>query len=91
MGHGKSENQKSKADAFGNVRPSFSLVVLRACLTRLLTQAKKTAVTDATKRALRLFGDLLGNCLYDKNYLSKLKGMSKNPVGHFSFRIVGLD
>lgn len=31
-------------------------------------QVKKEAVTDATKRALKTFGNLLGNCLYDKKY-----------------------
>lgn len=25
-------------------------------------------MTDATKRALKTFGNLLGNCLYDKKY-----------------------
>ncbi|KAL0263488.1 DNA repair protein rad52 [Diplodia seriata] len=31
-------------------------------------KAKKEAATDALKRALRTFGNVLGNCLYDKNY-----------------------
>jgi DNA repair and recombination protein RAD52 len=30
-------------------------------------KAKKEAVTDAMKRALRNFGNVLGNCLYDKD------------------------
>jgi DNA repair and recombination protein RAD52 len=29
-------------------------------------KAYKTAVTDATKRALKNFGSVLGACLYDK-------------------------
>jgi len=29
-------------------------------------KAKKEGTTDALKRALRNFGNLLGNCLYDK-------------------------
>ena len=29
--------------------------------------AKKEAVSDARKRALRIFGDALGNCLMTKN------------------------
>ncbi|KAI8055022.1 hypothetical protein BDF22DRAFT_725482 [Syncephalis plumigaleata] len=32
-----------------------------------LEKAKKEAVTDGLKRALRGFGNVLGNCLYDKN------------------------
>ncbi|KAF9340816.1 DNA repair protein rad52 [Linnemannia elongata] len=35
-------------------------------------KAKKEAVTDALKRALTSFGNLLGTCLYDKNYAKYL-------------------
>lgn len=35
-------------------------------------KAKKEGTTDALKRALRNFGNVLGNCVYDKNYLSKV-------------------
>eukprot|EP01095_Lingulamoeba_sp_RSL-Kostka_P011151 TRINITY_DN4167_c0_g1_i2.p1 TRINITY_DN4167_c0_g1~~TRINITY_DN4167_c0_g1_i2.p1 ORF type:complete len:350 (+),score=125.86 TRINITY_DN4167_c0_g1_i2:124-1173(+) len=38
-----------------------------------IENAKKEAVSDARKRTLRLFGDMLGNCLYDKKYLKELK------------------
>eukprot|EP00501_MAST-03F_sp_TOSAG23-6_P001654 GSMAST32.ASY1.ANO1.1722.1 assembled CDS len=34
-----------------------------------IQNAKKSAVTDANKRALRFFGDILGNCLYDKQHI----------------------
>ncbi|GAA6021072.1 hypothetical protein JCM11491_004405 [Sporobolomyces phaffii] len=45
-----------------------------------LDKCKKEAVTDGLKRALRHFGKLLGNCLYDKHYLSQLSGMKgKKP------------
>lgn len=36
-------------------------------------KAKKEAVTDATKRALRMFGNRLGNCAYDKTFLRDVK------------------
>ncbi|GAA99205.1 uncharacterized protein L969DRAFT_86416 [Mixia osmundae IAM 14324] len=36
--------------------------------------ARKAAVTDATKRALRCFGELTGNCCYDETFT---KGLSK--------------
>ena len=36
-------------------------------------KAKKEAVTDAMKRALRQFGDRLGNCTYDKVFLKDVK------------------
>lgn len=36
-------------------------------------KAKKEAVTDALKRALKAFGNATGNCLYDKNYLKKIQ------------------
>ncbi|KAL5342543.1 hypothetical protein BJX70DRAFT_293178 [Aspergillus crustosus] len=35
-------------------------------------KAKKEATTDALKRALRNFGNVLGNCIYDKDYVSKV-------------------
>lgn len=35
-------------------------------------KAEKEAVTDATKRALRKFGEALGNSLYDKKHVQSL-------------------
>ncbi|KAJ1950087.1 DNA repair protein rad52 [Linderina macrospora] len=32
-------------------------------------KVRKEAVTDALKRAMRQFGNVLGNCLYDKDFL----------------------
>ncbi|KAI9486043.1 MAG: hypothetical protein EXX96DRAFT_613881 [Benjaminiella poitrasii] len=46
-------------------------------------KAKKQAVTDATKRVLRNFGNALGNCLYDKVYVSNI-GKMANPQIKFS-------
>jgi len=40
---------------------------------KAVEQAKKTAVTDALKRAFRQFGSALGNCCYDKEYIAKIK------------------
>jgi DNA recombination protein Rad52 len=37
--------------------------------------ARKAAVTDARKRALRLFGNVLGNCMGDKDYLRQVMQM----------------
>jgi DNA repair and recombination protein RAD52 len=42
-------------------------------------KAKKEAATDAMKRALRSFGNVLGNCLYDKGYLSKVTKLKVAP------------
>lgn len=41
-------------------------------------KARKQAVTDATKRTLRNFGNALGNCIYDKVYLNGV-GRMANP------------
>ncbi|GAA6055932.1 hypothetical protein NBRC10513_004960 [Rhodotorula toruloides] len=49
-----------------------------------LDKCKKEAVTDALKRALRHFGKLLGNCLYDKSYLQTMANM-KAPKAKFNF------
>ena len=38
-------------------------------------QAKKEAVTDGMKRALRHFGNVVGNCLYDKSYTDRVAKM----------------
>jgi DNA repair and recombination protein RAD52 len=42
-------------------------------------KAKKEAATDAMKRALRNFGNVLGNCLYDKDYLQKVTKVKVAP------------
>ena len=43
-------------------------------------KAKKEGTTDALKRALRNFGNLLGNCIYDKDYLAKVTKLKIAPV-----------
>ena len=35
-------------------------------------KAKKEGTTDGLKRALRTFGNVLGNCVYDKDYVAKV-------------------
>ncbi|KAF4564546.1 DNA repair protein rad52 [Pleurotus pulmonarius] len=45
-----------------------------------LDKCKKEAVTDAIKRALRNFGNLLGNCLYDKAYTQEIVKIKVPPV-----------
>ncbi|KXS16743.1 hypothetical protein M427DRAFT_97491 [Gonapodya prolifera JEL478] len=41
-------------------------------------KAKKEAATDGLKRALRHFGNVLGNCFYDKEFI---KQVGKVPTG----------
>ena len=43
-------------------------------------QCKKEGTTDALKRALRNFGNVLGNCLYDKTYLREVSKIKLPPV-----------
>lgn len=43
-------------------------------------KAKKEGTTDALKRALRNFGNILGNCIYDKEYLAKVTKLKIAPV-----------
>ncbi|CAL3971266.1 unnamed protein product [Diplocarpon coronariae] len=45
-------------------------------------KAKKEGTTDGLKRALKNFGNVLGNCLYDKDYL---KNVTKMKVGSTKF------
>lgn len=42
-------------------------------------QCKKEAVTDGLKRALRNFGNVMGNCLYDKSYTQEVIKMKVQP------------
>ncbi|KAL9133390.1 MAG: hypothetical protein Q9175_005427 [Cornicularia normoerica] len=42
-------------------------------------KAKKEGTTDGLKRALRNFGNLLGNCVYDKDYVAKVTKLKIAP------------
>lgn len=43
-------------------------------------KAKKEGTTDALKRALRTFGNVLGNCIYEKDYLAQISRIKVPPV-----------
>ncbi|XP_025054575.1 DNA repair protein RAD52 homolog [Alligator sinensis] len=42
-----------------------------------LEKARKEAVTDGLKRALRCFGNVLGNCILDKDYLQAVNKLPR--------------
>ncbi|KAK5867562.1 hypothetical protein PBY51_012037 [Eleginops maclovinus] len=44
-----------------------------------LEKARKEAVTDGMKRALKCFGNALGNCLLNKEYLLAINKIPKKP------------
>ncbi|XP_024911809.1 DNA repair protein RAD52 homolog isoform X2 [Cynoglossus semilaevis] len=44
-----------------------------------LEKARKEAVTDGMKRALRCFGNALGNCILDKEYILAINKIPKQP------------
>ncbi|XP_061578067.1 DNA repair protein RAD52 homolog [Cololabis saira] len=44
-----------------------------------LEKARKEAVTDGMKRALKCFGNALGNCILDKQYLLAINKLPKQP------------
>ena len=44
-------------------------------------KAKKEGTTDALKRTLRNFGNVLGNCIYDKDFVGKVTKIKIAPVG----------
>jgi hypothetical protein len=44
------------------------------------SQAQKEAVTDGIKRCLKTFGNVLGNCLYDKDYNREIGKVKVPPV-----------
>lgn len=42
-------------------------------------KCKKEAYTDGLKRCLRCFGNVLGNCLYDKTIIAKMQKVKQPP------------
>ncbi len=42
-------------------------------------KAKKEGTTDALKRALRTFGNVLGNCIYDKDFVARVTKIKIAP------------
>lgn len=79
-GYGHMENAKQKGPALEKVRfnrPRLTTANI------LLYQAKKEAVTDGTKRALRNFGNVMGSCLYDKDFNARVSKVKVEPVSHF--------
>jgi DNA repair and recombination protein RAD52 len=79
VGYGSGENMKGKGAALDKVR----FVMLRLWslhCDNLLPQAKKEAVTDGVKRALRNFGSLLGLCLYEKSFTQEVVKIKLQPV-----------
>lgn len=48
-------------------------------------KVKKEAVTDSMKRALKAFGPALGNCCYDKDYLTKVSRCSIPKVCYWLY------
>ena len=43
-------------------------------------KARKEAVTDGLKRALKSFGNILGNCLSDKEYVRYVGSLNKTST-----------
>lgn len=43
-------------------------------------KSKKEATTDALKRALRNFGNVLGNCIYDKDFVTRVSKVKAGPT-----------
>lgn len=48
-------------------------------LLELTLQAQKEAVTDALKRALKTFGNVLGLCIYDKEFNNQISKIKPGP------------
>lgn len=71
VGHGHCENMKGRAAAIEKVRKRSNL--------HADMQAQKEAVTDATKRALKTFGNVLGLCIYDKEFNNQISKIKAGP------------
>lgn len=46
-------------------------------------KAKKEGTTDALKRTLRSFGNVLGNCIYDQDYVKQVTKLKAQPARKF--------
>ncbi len=82
IGYGYAEKMKSKGNALENVINIIrSISLVNLCFVHFdlvylfILQAKKGAVTDGMKRALRSFGSYLGNCLYDTQLSKNIKNI----------------
>jgi len=56
-----------------------------------LEKARKEAVTDGLKRALKSFGNVLGNCMMDKEYLKVVSGQNKDPCNYSPAEILQVE
>ncbi|KAM0678801.1 DNA repair protein rad52 [Binucleata daphniae] len=54
-------------------------------------KAKKEAATDALKRALRQFGNALGNCLYDKQFIKDVQKIEKRTASTSAQNLYRID
>ena len=55
-----------------------------------LERARKEAVTDGMKRALRSFGNLMGNCLQDKDYLNLVGSQSRDKPTYSPAEVISV-
>ena len=55
----------------------FGSVVNEKDRGKAIENARKEAVSDGVKRALRYFGAALGNCVYDKQYVNAVSAKPK--------------
>jgi DNA repair and recombination protein RAD52 len=78
IGYGTAENSPSKGQALDKV--STFVLGRFPLVDPCFPQCKKEAVTDGLKRALRNFGNLMGNCLYDRAYTQEVVKLKVPPV-----------
>lgn len=73
----KEENVSREDIGFGSVDGMTKLG-------KAIETGKKKAVTDALKRALRQFGNALGNCCYNKSYIRDIMINKTNTINKIS-------
>ncbi|ORX71843.1 hypothetical protein DL89DRAFT_265556 [Linderina pennispora] len=81
----------------GTYREDCGYGIIENCRSKAqaFEKVRKEAVTDALKRAMRQFGNVLGNCIYDKEFLRHVSSEPKQPrttmSGSTLFRNCDLD
>ena len=88
VGYGICEGMKSKGLSLEKARKVVSFILhlclflsINSLVYYILLLFIQEAATDGLKRALKLFGNVLGNCLSNKNYLrwAKKTALSRSP------------
>ena len=85
----RQEKQKINSNKNSKKRRTYEKPPKLGSKSCLCLQARKEAVTDGLKRALKSFGNALGNCLSDKDYIRLVAGYKMLLQGYIFWPFLG--